>query len=208
MQTTPRFWNRIARKYARDPIANPQAYEAKLEMTRALFTPDSEVLEVACGTGSTALLHAPHVRRIVATDFSAGMLEIARAKAAAEGVDNVEFRQVRLEEIDEGPTFDVVKAMSLIHLLPDPEAGVRRMAGFVRPGGYLVTSTASLTGWTRLIALASPLLNALGLIPLVRALSRDQLVAMMRNAGLTVQTDWQPEGGGTMAVFIIAQKPA
>lgn len=207
MRTSPRFWNRIAQKYARDPIANPGAYARKLAMTRAHFTPESEVLEVGCGTGSTALLHAPHVRHILATDFSDAMLAIARDKAAAQGIGNVTFQCTRLEDLNEGPRFDVVMAMSLIHLLPDPEAGVKRMAGLLKPGGRLVSSTASLSGWTRAIAFVSPLLNAFGLIPLVHALPRDRIRAMMEGAGLTVETDWKPEGKGTHAVFMIARKP-
>ncbi len=65
-----RFWDKRAAKYAQHPVADQAAYEKKLEITRTHFRPDSEVLETGCGTGSTALAHAPYVKHILATDFS------------------------------------------------------------------------------------------------------------------------------------------
>ena len=53
------FWDRIAPKYAADPIADPAAHEATLERTRRLLGPGHRVVEIGCGTGSTALALAP-----------------------------------------------------------------------------------------------------------------------------------------------------
>jgi cyclopropane fatty-acyl-phospholipid synthase-like methyltransferase len=62
MTTSPRFWNWMAKRYARQPVANEAAYRQKLETARSYLRPDMNVLEFGCGTGSTALLHAPHVK--------------------------------------------------------------------------------------------------------------------------------------------------
>ena len=85
------FWNVLAKRYARQKIADPAAYERKLECTRRYLSAQAEVLEFGCGTGSTALLHAPHVRSIRAIDYSDRMIAIARAKAADQGIGNVTF---------------------------------------------------------------------------------------------------------------------
>ena len=77
-----RFWDRLAEKYASQPIADQATYEQKLAITRKYLTPESEVFEFGCGTGSTALLHAPHVRYILATDVAGNMLDIGRGRAA------------------------------------------------------------------------------------------------------------------------------
>lgn len=45
----------MAKRYARQPIADEAAYRRKLEVTRTYFRPDMHVLEFGCGTGSTAL---------------------------------------------------------------------------------------------------------------------------------------------------------
>src|SRR5262245_51026994 len=86
-----RFWDRIARKYAADKIADVAGYERTLEHTRRHLKASDKVLEFGCGTGTTALKLAPFVARIVATDISSEMIAIAREKASAEGVRNVEF---------------------------------------------------------------------------------------------------------------------
>jgi SAM-dependent methyltransferase len=58
-----RFWDRIARRYAADPIADMPGYEATLQRVQGLLSTEQEVLEIGCGTGTTALLLAPLSRR-------------------------------------------------------------------------------------------------------------------------------------------------
>src|SRR5690606_14167253 len=79
-----RFWNRIARKYARDPIADLAGYERTLQRVQALLSKKHEVLEIGCGTGTTALRLAPATRRLVATDISEQMIAIAGEKLASQ----------------------------------------------------------------------------------------------------------------------------
>ena len=54
-----RFWDRHAKGYAKRPVPDEAAYQRKLKMTQDYLTPDMEVLELGCGTGTTALIHAP-----------------------------------------------------------------------------------------------------------------------------------------------------
>ena len=70
MSQTSKFWDKIAEKYAKRPIADEAAYQRKLAVTRDYFRPDMEVLEFGCGTGTTAINHAPYVKHIRATDIS------------------------------------------------------------------------------------------------------------------------------------------
>ena len=137
MANPARFWDRNAKRYARSPIADQDAYERKLEITRGYFTPESEVLEFGCGTGSTALLHAPHVRHILATDYAAGMLQIARQKASDQGIENVTFTQSSIEEFRTDRRFDAVLCLSLLHLVADRPAALARAFELLKPGGVL-----------------------------------------------------------------------
>lgn len=82
MTPSPRFWDFIATRYARQPVPDEAVYQRKLEITRGVLEPHHEVLELGCGTGSTAIAHAPHVRQVRAVDISPRMLDIARRKAA------------------------------------------------------------------------------------------------------------------------------
>ena len=56
------FWDKIAQKYATKRVADPAAYEAKLTRVRALLRAEDRVLEIGCGTGSTALTLARSAR--------------------------------------------------------------------------------------------------------------------------------------------------
>ncbi len=99
MDRSARFWDRIAKRYARRPVTDEAAYQKKLQVTREYFNSESEVLEFGCGTGSTAIAHAPHVNRIHAIDISSKMLEIARGKADQAGIENVTFEQATGEPV-------------------------------------------------------------------------------------------------------------
>ncbi|MFT4623511.1 MAG: 2-polyprenyl-3-methyl-5-hydroxy-6-metoxy-1,4-benzoquinol methylase [Myxococcota bacterium] len=195
------FWNAFAGRYARQPIANPEAYETKLAATRALLTPSSAVLEFGCGTGSTALLHAPKVSSILALDTSPRMIDIATAKAAAAGIDNVRFGVGTVFDADPGP-YDVVLALNVLHLVPDLAATVRRCHALLKPGGALVASTACITGgWEPWLL---PLPGALGLLPRVRFFSTEALVQAHVDAGLTVESCTFPSHA--QGAFTIARR--
>ncbi len=119
MTKSSKFWDRHAEKYSRDKISDEASYQHKLDYTRKLFRPDMHVLEIACGTGSTALLHAPHVAHILATDISEAMIGIAARKQREAGIDNITFRQGTLDDLAPSETgFDMVMAHSILHLLP------------------------------------------------------------------------------------------
>ncbi|MEQ9811291.1 MAG: class I SAM-dependent methyltransferase, partial [Azospirillaceae bacterium] len=55
MVSAERFWDRAAPKYSRQPVKNVAAWDVTLERTRRHMSPTDHVLEVGCGTGSSAL---------------------------------------------------------------------------------------------------------------------------------------------------------
>lgn len=201
------FWDRIAEKYSRDKISDMESYERKLAETRALLTPDARVLEIGCGTGTTALHHAPHAGQILATDLSGEMIRIAREKARAAGVENVEFRVADADGLEVEPAgFDMVMAHSILHLVPDLDATIALAFDALKPGGVFVTSTACLGGarWLPIRAIL-PVMRLLGKAPPVTAFTTDHLMARMRSAGFTIERHWQPKP--MAALFVIARKP-
>ena len=201
------FWDRIAPSYAKQPVADEAAYRHKLERTRAILTPEMEVLEVGCGTGSTALAHAPFVRHVDATDLSAEMIRIGREKAKAEGIENITFDQASLADLAVAPKpYDVVMAHSLIHLLDDRDQGLAQLFQLVKPGGYLITSTACLADMSPLIRLVVPLVKLIKRMRQpVRFFSGEALVKSMEAAGFEIVETWRPSKKA--ALFVVSRRP-
>ena len=113
------FWDKAAAKYARQPIADPVAYEAKIARIRALLRPEDRMLEIGCGTGSTALRLAPNVAEFTATDSSSRMIDIAEGKRATTNATNLNFVRADANERLPGAPYDVIAAFSMLHLVED-----------------------------------------------------------------------------------------
>jgi len=205
MTRSKKFWDRIAKRYAKRPVGNEDAYQQKLATTREYFRPDMEVLEIGCGTGSTAISHAPYVKYIRATDISDRMIEIAKDKARSAGVKNVSFEVCGIENLHvASESVDAVLALSLLHLLDDREAAIARIHDMLRPGGIFVSNTVCLGDNMRWFRFVAPIGRWLGVFPLLRIFTRNELEAGFRGAGFEIEHAWQPDKA---VVFIIARKP-
>ncbi len=204
MTRSARFWDRIAERYAKKPVGDEAAYQKKLAVTREFFRPDMQVLEIGCGTGSTAIAHAPYVGQIRATDISEKMIEIAKGKAAEANVQNVTFETLATEDLDvASESVDAVLALSLLHLLEDKEAAIARIHDMLRPGGVFVSNTVCLGDNMKWFRFIGPIGHWLGVFPLVRLFTRNELENGLRHAGFDIEHTWQPD---KWVVFIVARK--
>ncbi|KIC11986.1 ubiquinone biosynthesis protein UbiE [Leisingera sp. ANG-M1] len=169
MSADARFWNKIAPKYAKSKIRDEEAYRYTLERTRSYLGAGDSVLELGCGTGSTAIELARSAGKVTATDLSEAMLEVGRERAWDAGASNIEFRCCSASAAPEGP-FDAVLAHNLLHLLPDLEAVLEGAAARVKPGGLMISKTPCLGekrgSWKYwLFQVAIPLMRLAGQAP-------------------------------------------
>lgn len=205
MDKKAKFWDKHAVRYSKAPVRNPAVYEKKLEITRKYFRPEMEILEFGCGTGSTAIAHAPFVKHIVATDVSPKMLEIAQGKADEANITNISFKRSAIEELnEEKQKFDAVLGLSILHLLENPEAAITKSNQLLKPGGVFVTNTACLGDIKAFWKALLPIGRFLGLLPLVNLLTQEQLEQTIRDAGF--QIDFTSRESKKDAVFIVAKK--
>ena len=102
------------------------------------------VLDLGSGAGADVLISARRVAptgKAIGLDMTDEMLALARANAAAAGVENVEFLQGYLEDIPllEGAV-DVVISNCVINLAADKRVVLREAARVLRPGGRFAVS--------------------------------------------------------------------
>ena len=204
MAGSKKFWDRIAKRYEKKPVGDEAAYQTKLATTREYFRPDMQVLEIGCGTGSTAIAHAPYVAHIRATDISEKMIEIAKGKATEADVHNVTFEALAIEDLGvASESADAVLALSLLHLLEDKEAVIARIHDMLRPGGIFVSNTVCLGDSMKWFRFIGPVGRWLGVFPLVRIFTRNELEENLASVGFAIEHEWQPD---KTVVFIIARK--
>jgi ubiquinone/menaquinone biosynthesis C-methylase UbiE len=206
MAEASRFWDNQAERYAAQPIADEAAYRTKLQVTRQHLRPDMQLLEFGCGTGGTAIAHAPNVAHIRAIDFSERMLDIAREKARKAGISNISFERAEIGSLAVADgSYDMVLGLSILHLLKDVDLVIGKVFRMLRPGGLFVSSTACLGETMAFFKYLGPVGRALGMLPQLNVMTADELVGKFETAGFRIAHRWQP--GRNKAVFVIAQRP-
>jgi ubiquinone/menaquinone biosynthesis C-methylase UbiE len=207
MAETDKFWDKAAARYAKSPVSDEATYQKKLDETQRFFTPSMRILEFGCGTGTTAVHHAPHVQHIDAIDISENMLEIGRAKASEADVENITFTRGTLTEFNaETASLDAVLGLNVIHLLPDRQAVIAEVGRILKPGGVFVSSTVCLgNSYLRFIKLVAPLGKLLGLLPDIFVLTEAELASEITDAGFSIESQWH-HGKNGIAVFMVARK--
>ncbi|HTI46196.1 MAG TPA: class I SAM-dependent methyltransferase [Casimicrobiaceae bacterium] len=112
---------------------------------RLALRPGSHVLDVCCGSGASALEAAAVVGaqgRVVGADLADNLLGLARAKAQARGLRNIEFRHGDLLDLPVADgAFDAVVCVFGIFFVPDMPLAVRSLWRAVKPGGVLAVTT-------------------------------------------------------------------
>lgn len=107
--------------------------------------PGHVVLELAAGPGDTGFLAAELIHpggMLICTDTAEAMVDVARARAAELGVENVEFVPMDAEWIDRpAASTDAILCRWGLMLLADPEAALRESRRVLRPGGRFAAAT-------------------------------------------------------------------
>ncbi len=115
---------------------------ADLERILTIAAPRSEwfVLDVATGGGHTAILFAPHVDKVIATDVTPNMLQTAKTFIREEkGITNVEFELADAENLPfKNSSFDLTTCRIAPHHFPDCQKFLNESARVLKENGVLV----------------------------------------------------------------------
>jgi len=118
-------------------VAKAVAADAAAFIERLPIEPGTRVLDVACGTGNTALPLARRGAIVTGVDIAANLLVQARERAAAEGL-SISFDEGDAEALPYADaSFDAVTTMFGAMFAPRPEMVASELARVLRPGGLL-----------------------------------------------------------------------
>lgn len=183
------FWDRRAERYARARIADPGGYARTLARTASLLAPSYRVLEIGCGTGTTALRLAPGVASWLATDVSTAMIAIAGRKLADTPVPGLSFLNVPGGVPSAaGAAWDAAVAFNVLHLVRDLPGTLRALRAQLRPGALFLSKTPCLAEMSPLVSrVLLPAMTLLRIAPHVAVLDADALCAAIRGAGFAIE---------------------
>ncbi|MCG8648219.1 MAG: methyltransferase domain-containing protein [Pirellulales bacterium] len=128
-----------------DPVNSYWGLFGRQTIDRLNLASGARVLDVCCGSGASAIPAATAVGgtgEVVGIDLSERLLALARAKAARQGLENVQFAVGDMFDLPYGDAeFDAVVCVFGIFFAKDMSQSVRKLWDWVRPGGCLAITT-------------------------------------------------------------------
>lgn len=130
-----KIWDLYAPIYERAMRQDRHIYEFMYERIPMVIH-GKEVLEIATGPGLLAKHVAPAAKRMVATDYSDGMI---REAMKGEKPENLAFEVADANALPyTDNAFDVVLIANALHVMPDPEKALSEINRVLRPDGILI----------------------------------------------------------------------
>lgn len=213
MSKSEEFWNKSANKYDRTEERFEQIHQTSRECAKKHLKDSDIVLDYGCGTGTTACELASHVTEIQGIDISGRMIELSKEKAAANGVENVNFAQADIfDEVYRKGSFDVILAFNMLHTVPDPQRVISRVHELLKPEGSFISVTPCLRDKMSFVVSAQiqlvRLLCKLGIIPVpIRRLQSSDLDRLVGGGNFHV-TETREIYSGASSYFIAAKRKA
>jgi SAM-dependent methyltransferase len=124
-------------------IANYISGEAENFVTGLDLKPGTQLLDVACGTGNSAIPAAKAGAKVTGVDIATNLLEQAKKRAAAEHLE-IRFEEGDAEQLPyPDRSFDVVLSMFGAMFAPQPERVAAEFLRVCKPGGLI-----AMANWT------------------------------------------------------------
>lgn len=122
-----------------DRIADGLTISTDQTLRVARIRPGERVLDLATGTGITAIAARERGAQVTGVDLTPELLAVAREKAGEQGFDDIEFREGDAEALPFGEgSFDVVLSTCGHMFAPDQSKVAAELARVTRRGGRVV----------------------------------------------------------------------
>lgn len=103
-----------------------------------------KVLDVGCGGGIlTESMARRGAAEVLGVDMGEAPLAVGRLHAQQENVQNIEYRQIPVEQLaeEQAGQYDIVTCMEMLEHVPDPASIIKACQTLVKPGGHVFFST-------------------------------------------------------------------
>ncbi len=181
-----KFWDRLSKNYDKpDNIAKVAEYKSIEYINKYLKSSDI-ILDFGCATGTAACLIADKVKEVHGIDISPKMIKIAKERAIERRIENINFSQSTIfDERCKNDSFDVVLALSILHLLEDTEKIMQRIYHLLKPGGFFISLTPCLGEKTFLRTLLL-LVHKIGILPYIKCFKIYELDKSITESNLQI----------------------
>ncbi|GLR71230.1 class I SAM-dependent methyltransferase [Agaribacter marinus] len=171
MNKSEGFWDSASKNYDKTEERFEYIHSKSRENTKKFLKSSDIVLDYGCGTGTAACQFSNQVKEIHAIDISSKMIEIAKGKASAAKVENIQFEQSDIFDSKYSKeSYDVIMAFNMLHTVPSPQNVMQRINELLKPDGLFISVTPCLrqrmSFLVRLQIQLVRVLCKLGLIPI------------------------------------------
>ena len=137
MNDNKKFWQRFAKLYS--PFmekGNKELYEKIKESSIPYITCDTNVLELACGSGQLSFRLARYAKLWEATDFAENMIAEAKKHPKSKNLHFSVEDATNLPYAD--GSFDAVVIANALHIMPEPDLAMSEICRVLKEGGTLI----------------------------------------------------------------------
>lgn len=211
MDKSERFWDKASKNYDATEERFEQIHSRVREKTKEHLKSTDVALDYGCGTGTKSCELADQVSEILAIDISAEMIELAKAKGVANGIENVRFEQITiLDQSLKTGSFDVVMAFNMLHTVSNPQNVVKRICELLKPGGLFVSVTPCMAGKKSFLVTLQinlfRLLSKIGLVPISFRIYRSSDIDNLVETEPFQTVESESIFAGATSYFIVTKK--
>jgi len=205
-----KMWNQLAKNWDTPGVSLGENDLRIIERAKKYLDASSVVLDYGCATGSIALEIAGMAKEVHGIDISANMVEIASRKAGEHKIENVAFTKATIfDESLKRESFDLILALSVLHLAEDSAQVMDRINQLLKPGGIFISATPCLGEKAVVSAILNfPvfLLSKIGLLPSINFFSVSRLTETITNANFQIVENENFSVRPITECFIVARK--
>ena len=204
------MWDRLANNWDTPGVSLGENDIRIIEKTKKYLNASGIVLDYGCATGSIAIEIADIVKEAHGIDISSKMIEIARRKANERKLNNTNFTQATIfDERLKKESFDLILALSILHLIEDSTQVMDRINQLLKPGGIFISATPCLgkkTFVSILISIPLFLLTRIGILPHINFFSVSNLETSITNENFQIIENESLSVHPITECFIVARK--